>query len=67
MNLTKQKLDLLGTICGILGATLCVLAVLVRFTVGGGNPPGIIIAPRNIMLAGIAAMVFGCWSKLTAR
>ncbi len=67
MNLQKQKLDLLGTICGILGMTLCVLAVLVRFTLGGGNPAGVIIAPRNIFIGGIAVMVFGCWSKLTAR
>ena len=67
MNLQKQKLDLLGTICGILGVTLCVLAVLVRFTMGGGNPSGIIIAPRNIFMAGIAVMVFGCFLKLTAR
>ncbi|MHC4415328.1 MAG: hypothetical protein ACYS0G_08595 [Planctomycetota bacterium] len=67
MYLTKQRLDLLGNICGILGVTLCILAVVVRFKIGGGNPAGVIIAPRNIFLGGIAVMVFGCWLKLTAR
>ena len=67
MNLTKQRLDMLGSITGILGATLCLLAVIIRFFVGGGNPPGMVIAPRNILIGGIAVMVFGCWLKLTAR
>ena len=66
MNL-KLKLDLLGSICGALGAAAALLAVIVRFTVGTGNPAGIIIAPRNILLGAIALMVFGCWLKLTAR
>lgn len=66
MNL-KLKLDLLGSICGALGAAAALMAVIVRFAVGSGNPPGIIIAPRNILLCAIALMVFGCWLKLTAK
>lgn len=68
MNLKlKLKLDLLGSIAGVLGVALCLLGVIVRFTLGPGNPAGVIIAPRNIFLCGIALMVFGCWLKLTAR
>ncbi len=66
MNL-KLKLDVIGSAAGVLGAALCLLAVIVRFTIGPGNPAGILIAPRNIFLGGIALMVFGCWLKLTAR
>ena len=67
MNLTKQRLDLLGTICGVLGAALTLLAVIMRFALGAGNPTGITVAPRSILLGAIAIMVFGCWLKLTAR
>ena len=63
----KLKLDLLGSVAGILGTALCLLAVIVRFTIGPGNPAGIIIAPRNIFFGGIALLTFGCWLKLSAR
>ena len=45
----------------------CFLAVIVRFVLGPGNPAGTILAPRSILLGGIAAMVFGCFLKLTAK
>lgn len=67
MNPLKQKLDLLGTIAGALGAAMCGLAVLMRLSLGPGNHEGIIIAPRNILIAGTAVMVFGCWLKLSAK
>jgi hypothetical protein len=67
MNLLKQKLDLLGSIVGVLGATLCMVAVVLRFILGPGNPAGVVIAPRNVLLGAIALMVFGCFLKLSAR
>ena len=67
MNPLKQKLDMLGSVAGVLGAALCAVAVIIRFTFGSGNPAGIIIAPRNILQAGMALMIFGCWLKLTAK
>ncbi len=65
--LTKQRLDLLGTICGVMGATLALLSVILRFSLGPGNPTDLIIAPRSILVGSIAIMVFGCWLKLEAR
>ena len=67
MNLFKQRLDLLGSIFGMLGAGACLLAVVLRFVYGGGNPSEVFIAPRNVLLGGIALMVFASWLKLTAR
>ena len=67
MNRLQQKLDLAGTICGVLGAASCLMAVIFRAYFGSGNFAGMHIAPRTIMLGGIALLVFGCWLKLTAR
>jgi len=67
MTRITQRLDLIGSVFGLLGASLCLFAVIVRFAVGPGNPEGTILAPRSILLGGIAAMVFGCFLKLTAR
>ena len=67
MTRLTHRLDLLGSICGVLGAALCLLAVIVRFSFGPGNPAGTILAPRSILMGGIAGMVFGCWLKLTAK
>ena len=67
MNLIKQRLDLLGSICGVLGAALCLLAVMLRLILGPGNPTGVIIAPRSLLIGGVAVLVFACWLKLTAR
>ena len=67
MTRLTHQLDLLGNIFGVLGASLCLLAVIERFFLGPGNPAGTILAPRTILLGGIAAMVFGCWLKLTAK
>ncbi len=67
MNLIKQRLDLLGTICGVLGAALSLLAVMLRLILGPGNPAGVIIAPRSILIGGVAILVFACWLKVTAR
>jgi hypothetical protein len=63
----KPKLDLLGSICGALGGALSVLAVGLRIVLGPGNPAGVIIAPRSILMGGIALLVFACLLKLTAR
>ena len=67
MNRLQQKLDLAGTIFGVLGAASCLFAVAMRYTFGPGNFEGMHVAPRTIMLGGIALLVFGCWLKLTAR
>ena len=67
MTRFTQRLDLVGNVCGVLGAALCLFAVIVRIVFGPGNPDGTILAPRSILLGGIAAMVFGCFVKLTAR
>ncbi len=67
MSPFKQKLDLLGSICGVLGAVAAVLAVMLRLGLGGGNPTGVMISPRSVLLGAIALMVFGCWLKLSAR
>ena len=57
----------IGSVCGVLGASLCLFAVIVRVAFGPGNPAGTILAPRSILLGGIAAMVFGCFLKLAAK
>ncbi len=67
MTAFKEKLDLLGTLCGIVGAAACVFAILLRFALGAGNPAGIHVAPRSWLLGGIAAMAFACWLKLSAK
>ena len=67
MNRLQQKLDLAGTICGMLGAASCLIALAMRFKLGAGNFEGVHVAPRSIMLGGIALLVFGCWLKLTAK
>ena len=67
MTRFAQRLDLVGSICGVLGAALCLLAVVVRYGFGPGNPAGTLLAPRTILLGGIAGMVFGCFLKLSAK
>ncbi len=67
MDRLQQKLDLAGTVCGVLGAASCFMAVILRANFGPGNFEGMHIAPRSIMLGGIALLVFGCWLKLTAK
>ncbi len=67
MNRLQQKLDLAGTICGMLGAASCLMAVILRANFGPGNFAGMHVAPRSILLGGIALLVFGCWLKLTAK
>ena len=67
MNRLQQKLDLAGTVCGMLGAASCLLAVLLRAYFGSGNFAGMHVAPRSILLGGVALLVFGCWLKLTAK
>ena len=63
----KERLDLLGSTCGAMGAGLATLAVICLFVFGAGSPAGVIVAPRHILLAGIALIVFGCWLKLLAK
>ncbi len=67
MNRLQQKLDLAGTICGIFGAASCLMALAIRFKLGPGNFEGVYVAPRSIMLGGVALLAFGCWLKLTAK
>ena len=62
----KRKLDLLGSILGVFGAAISLLAGLTRL-VGRGNPSFMTVAPRHILLAGISIMVFACWLKLTSK
>ena len=66
MTRFTHQLDLLGSICGVLGAALCMLGVIMRILFGP-IPAGTILAPRSMLLGGIAVMVFGCWLKLTAK
>ncbi len=67
MNRLQQKLDLAGTVCGLLGAASCLFALATRFKFGPGNFAGMHVAPRSIMLGGVALLAFGCWLKLTAK
>ena len=67
MNRFQQQLDLAGTISGVLGAASCLFALATRFKFGPGNFEGMHVAPRSILLGGIALLVFGCWLKLTAK
>jgi hypothetical protein len=62
----QPKLDLLGNICGVLGVAICALAVMLRF-IGAGHPSFMQVAPRNVLLSGVAVMVFGCWLKLVSK
>ncbi len=63
----RDKLDLLGSIAGVLGSGICLLSGLLRLIFGAGNPYGLIIAPRNILRAGIAVLAVACWVKLSSR
>ena len=67
MNRLQQKMDLAGTVCGVLGAVSCLMAVILRANFGPGNFAGMLVAPRSILLGGVALLAFGCWLKLTAR
>jgi len=63
----KPKLDFLGSVAGVLGVAVCILAAVLR-GIGRGNPDfGIKMEAANIFLVGIALMVFACWLKLSAR
>ena len=62
----QPKLDLLGNICGVLGAAICVLAGILRF-IGHGDPAYTPIGLRNVLMSGVAVMVFGCWLKLVSK
>ncbi len=66
MSPWKERVDLLGSVLGVLGMVLVVLAVVMRLALGSAKP-AVVFAPSNILLIGIAAMVAGCWFKLTAR
>lgn len=67
MNRFQQQLDLAGTISGGVGTLSCLFAVTMRYAFGPGNFEGMHIAPRTIILGGIALLVFGCWLKLMSR
>lgn len=69
MNRMSQRLDMLGTLCGVLGAASCIMAVVLRLAraLEIAGPKQIFVSPRGVLLCGIALMVFGCWLKLTAK
>lgn len=69
MNRFNQKLDLLGTLSGVLGAVACLLSGVLRLlrVFDIADPKQIFISPRGVLLCGIALMIFGCWLKLTAK
>lgn len=60
-------LDLIGTIAGIVGTLMVVLAVALRFAFGAGNPQEVAVSPRSLMWLGTAGLAFACFLKLTAR
>ena len=67
MNRTRQHLDLLGTIAGVTGSAMCLLAIVLRVTLGAGSPREVSVSPRSILWMGTAVLVFACFLKLTAR
>ena len=67
MNRTHQKLDLIGTIFGIVGGLMCLLAVVLRIVLGAGSPREVSVSPRSLMWLGTALLAFACFLKLTAR
>ena len=68
MNQFRQKLDLLGTIFGVLGSLTVVLAVVLRLALGGGvDQARVSVSPRSTLLIGIAMLAFACFLKLTAK
>ncbi len=68
MNQFRQKLDLLGTIFGVLGSLTVVLAVGLRLALGGGvEQARVSVSPRSVLLMAIATLVFGCFLKLMAK
>ena len=60
----KDKLDLLGTLCGVLGAVVSVVAFVLRVLLGSGEPWFLEINPFHLFVGGVGLMVFGCWAKL---
>ena len=66
MNRLNQRIDLFATFCGVFGALVALVALIMRVVAGPGNPP-IKIAPRSLLLAAVALMVFACFLKLTNR
>ena len=70
MNRMSQRLDLLGTLCGVLGAASCIMAGILRLAralFDVADPKQIFISPQAVLLCGIALITFGCWLKLTAK
>lgn len=62
----KPKLDMIGNVCGVLGAAVCVLAVILR-QVGKGDPAFMTMNPFHLFVGGVGIIVFGCWCKLCAK
>jgi len=62
----KPKFDLIGTACGVLGAGVCVLAVILRF-IGKNDPAFMTMNPFHLFMGGATIIVFGCWCKLMAK
>jgi hypothetical protein len=51
----------------VLGLILCAMAVVYRLAAGSAKPAGALHSPQNVLLIGMAALIAGCWFKLTAR
>jgi hypothetical protein len=67
MSPWKLRLDLFGSVLGVLGMILVALAIVLRLTLGSAKPGAVLHAPQSILLVGIASIAAGCWFKLTAR
>ena len=69
MNRMSQRLDMLGTLCGVLGVASCIMAGILRLAraLDIAGPKQVFVSPRGVLLCGIALMVFGCWLKLTDK
>ena len=59
----KPALKIVGSIGGLCGTAICAVAVAGRFY---GNPHVLGWDASNLLLLGVAALAFACWSKLEA-
>jgi len=60
----KSTLNKLGTVSGIVGILICLVAVAGRFY---GEKVFLGFQAINVFIVGIAFLVIACWVKLEAR
>ena len=60
----KATLNKLGTVSGIVGILICLVAVAGRFY---GDPVFLGFQAINVFIVGIAFLALACWIKLEAR